>query len=92
MKIQQEGIESMGHAHALKMEIANTSALLEDRAVLLDQQERQLSEVQCYNLSIFLARMNWRTLLGLIFILKGGRTMHSDLLWITSCTLYRITL
>ena len=45
MQMQQEGIDSLEHAHALKLEVSNTSALLENRAILLDHQERELSEV-----------------------------------------------
>ena len=53
--MQQEGIESLEHAQALKMEVASTSELLENRAMLLDQQERELSEVQLVILSNFCA-------------------------------------
>lgn len=50
--MQHEGIESLEHAQALKMEVVNTSELLENRAMLFDQQERELSEVQLHVLSI----------------------------------------
>jgi len=44
MRVQQEGIESLEHAHAMNVELANTSAAVENKAMLLDQQERELSE------------------------------------------------
>ena len=43
--MQQDGIESLEHAQALRLEASHASALLENRALLLDQQERDLLEV-----------------------------------------------
>ena len=55
--MQQEGIESLEHAHAMNMELANTSAAVENKAMLLDQQERELSEVHACILLTFLDRV-----------------------------------
>ena len=55
--MQQEGIESLEHAHAMNIELANTSATMENRAMLLDQQERELSEVHAYVLLTFLDKL-----------------------------------